>query len=110
MRRVWLADLLILHAGAGAVITAIRAGKVPIVAARRACYGEHIDDHQLEFAHALAETGRAIVVDDMDGLPAAIEQAMSRQDVEHMSRTPPAMVSMIESVLNHYAKSFRNTD
>ena len=62
-RRVAQSTLLIMHAGAGSVITAVRAGKVPVVMPRRARFGEHVDDHQVEFARELAAAGRIVVAE-----------------------------------------------
>ena len=56
------ADVVISHAGAGTLIHLFQAGRVPIVMARRASEGEHVDDHQVELANALAEEGRVLVV------------------------------------------------
>lgn len=67
-RLVANSSVLITHAGAGSVIHAIRARKRPIVMARQALLGEHVDDHQLEFAEALAATGKVAVVEDARSL------------------------------------------
>ena len=62
--RVDRSTLVIMHAGAGSLITAVRAGKVPVVMARGARYGEHVDDHQVEFARELDRTGRIVVANE----------------------------------------------
>ncbi|NQX12435.1 glycosyl transferase family 28 [Microbacteriaceae bacterium VKM Ac-2855] len=54
------ADVVIAHAGTGAAVTAIEAGKMPILVPRLAAYGEHIDDHQLQIARELDSRGLAI--------------------------------------------------
>jgi UDP-N-acetylglucosamine transferase subunit ALG13 len=54
-RLVRASSILIMHAGAGSVIHAVGCGKRPIVMPRRMSYLEHIDDHQVEFAEALAK-------------------------------------------------------
>ena len=64
-------DLVISH-GAMTVIEAIREGKPVIVVPRRAHYGEHLNDHQVEFAEALAQHPALEVVYDVDGLKEAI--------------------------------------
>src|SRR4051794_18675758 len=46
-RLIEQAELLILHAGAGSVIHAARAGKVPVVMPRRVQFAELVDDHQI---------------------------------------------------------------
>lgn len=66
------ADVLIMHAGAGSVIQAVRAGKAPIVMPRRAMLGEHVNDHQVEFAHALEVAGKVRVAEDAEGLRRAL--------------------------------------
>lgn len=100
------ADLLIIHAGAGTVIDALHAGKVPVVVPRRACYGEHVDDHQLEFARTLATAGKVVVLEDMGQLAAAVCKARTRQSQQHSPFAPPPLVAMVGSVLSEYANVF----
>jgi beta-1,4-N-acetylglucosaminyltransferase len=97
------ADLLILHAGAGSVIHAVRAGKVPVVMPRRAKYGEHVDDHQVEFARALAGAGKVIMVEEPEGLFGAVEVAMERQYLLQPLSENSRMISLIGEVLHEYA-------
>lgn len=78
-QQVAAAELLILHAGAGSVIHAVRAGKVPVVMPRRGRSGEHVDDHQLEFARELAATGKVVVAYDAATLAQAVAEALQRQ-------------------------------
>lgn len=47
------ADVVITHAGVGAALTALSAGKHPIMVPRSVAHGEHIDDHQLQIAREL---------------------------------------------------------
>jgi len=71
------ARVLVSHAGAGSVLDALRA-RVPLVlVARLRCWGESIDDHQLQLAEALAQRGRAVVLSDVSpvALLRAVEQA-----------------------------------
>lgn len=49
------ADGVVCHAGVGTIVTALRAGHTPVVIPRRAHYGEHVDDHQLDIATRFAE-------------------------------------------------------
>lgn len=53
------ADVVITHAGVGAAITALEAGKHPILVPRRASHREHIDDHQNQVARELERRGLA---------------------------------------------------
>ncbi len=69
------ARIIISHAAAGSVITALSRRKPVLVVPRRHHLNEHIDDHQLELARALAEEQRAVVVYDptVESLRQAIE-------------------------------------
>ncbi|MGY5882439.1 glycosyltransferase [Modestobacter lacusdianchii] len=56
------ARVLVTHAGAGAMATALRVGRVPLVMARRAEEGEHVDDHQQQLVSRLDELGLVVAV------------------------------------------------
>jgi UDP-N-acetylglucosamine transferase subunit ALG13 len=66
------ARLIVAHAGSGSVITAFRQGKPLIVMPRLKRFGEHVNDHQLELAVALAGDSRVRVVQNAEELGAAI--------------------------------------
>jgi UDP-N-acetylglucosamine transferase subunit ALG13 len=105
-RLVASAELLILHAGAGSVIHAVRAGKVPVVMPRRALYGEHIDDHQIEFARALAAAGRVVVADDAAQLRDAVQRALLLQREMGKVSSTSTMLKLIDETLSSYARRF----
>ncbi|MFK7740403.1 MAG: glycosyltransferase [Planctomycetota bacterium] len=69
------ADVVITHAGTGSAMLALSVGKLPVVAPRYACHGEHIDDHQLQLVNALVGDGMAVPYLDGDDLEARIEAA-----------------------------------
>lgn len=54
------ADLVICHGGNGIIAETLATGKIPLVIPRRASFGEHIDDHQVEMVQLLAERGLVI--------------------------------------------------
>ncbi len=54
------ADVVVAHAGAGSSLAALRAGKCPLLVPRRAAFGEHVDDHQVEIATELE--GRELAI------------------------------------------------
>lgn len=54
------ADLVVSHAGTGSAITAFDAGKRPLMLAREARHGEHVDDHQFLTAHSLSDRGLVV--------------------------------------------------
>lgn len=49
------ASAVICHAGVGTIMTALGAGKNPVVIPRLASLQEHVDDHQLQITKKLAE-------------------------------------------------------
>lgn len=56
-RYVQAADLIITHAGSGALFSSINKGKKIIAVARLSKYKEMIDDHQTELVRKLSEGG-----------------------------------------------------
>ena len=99
------ADLLIIHAGAGSVIHAAHAGKVPVVIPRRQELGEHVDNHQLEFVQELEKTGRIVAVYDCELLLQAIADAQTRQSEMQRKPTQSRVVHLVQDLLTKYAQS-----
>lgn len=97
------AELLIFHAGAGSVIHALRAGKVPVVVPRRAEFKELVDDHQIEFAEALSQARRVVVVHDVAYLLDAVKRAMTLQRKVHSEARLPELVRVVGERLSRYA-------
>ena len=93
--------LLIMHAGAGSVIHAVRAGRLPIVMPRRAKYGEHVDDHQVEFATALSSTGHVLLAQDSSELSGSIQTALVEPG--RPAAVPTKLVEHIHTVLMSFA-------
>lgn len=58
-------DVVVTHAGVGSILTALRAGRRPIVLPRRAELGEVVDDHQVQLTAGLEERG-LVVGSDLD--------------------------------------------
>lgn len=51
------ADVIVTHAGSGALFSCIKKGKKAIAVARLAKYGEMVNDHQMELVRKLTEGG-----------------------------------------------------
>lgn len=68
LEKVKESDIIISHGGTGSLINGLRAGKQVIGVPRRAKYGEHSDDHQLQIVEFFAEQGYIRKIDDMDEL------------------------------------------
>lgn len=97
------AEVVILHAGAGSVLHALGAGKAPVIMARRAELGEHVDDHQVEFARELALTGRVVVFAHSAELWAAIARARALS--ADVARPEPPVVKMVAAILADAARN-----
>jgi UDP-N-acetylglucosamine transferase subunit ALG13 len=54
------ADLVIAHSGVGSALSALEAGRSPILVPRRVARSEHVDDHQVQVARALSGRGLAV--------------------------------------------------
>lgn len=73
----WVSEarIVITHGGPSSFITPLQVGKIPIVVPRLRQYGEHVNDHQLEFCRQVANRqGGIIVVEDIDELGRTIDQ------------------------------------
>lgn len=57
-----VSDVVVVHGGAGSILTALASGKRPIVLPRSSALGEHVDDHQLQMCQMLEDRGLVIVV------------------------------------------------
>ena len=93
-------ELLIMHAGAGSLINAIKAGKVPVIVPRRKHLNEHIDDHQLEFAEALANEDKAVLVIHDSDLLNGVEQAKYEQNNNKLDMTvTPRLLDLVNNAI-----------
>lgn len=74
MRRyIQEARIVITHGGPSSFLAPLQLGKIPIVMPRRVEYGEHVNDHQVEFVKDVAERfGNVIIVNNKTELAAAI--------------------------------------
>lgn len=54
------ADVVVAHAGCGSALTALGAGKLPVLVAREGRHGELVDEHQTQLAGWLGSRGLAV--------------------------------------------------
>jgi len=83
------ARVVVIHAGAGSIITTLSLKKHPIVVPRRALHGEAVDDHQLPFARRAGELGLVTVVEELECLGDAI--ASGPVDTESAADAPGSL-------------------
>jgi UDP-N-acetylglucosamine transferase subunit ALG13 len=81
-KKIRWADVVVSHAGAGTIISALREKKPLVLVPRLQKFGEHTNDHQLDLARALAAEKKALAVFDLSELEKRISEAGSfRPDV-----------------------------
>jgi UDP-N-acetylglucosamine--N-acetylmuramyl-(pentapeptide) pyrophosphoryl-undecaprenol N-acetylglucosamine transferase len=84
------ADAVVCHAGIGSALSALEAGRCPILVPRRKAFGENVDDHQGQIAAELSHRGLAIArrPDEL-----AYEDLLSAASVEvGVASDPPPFV------------------
>lgn len=59
--RIKEARIIITHGGPASFIAPLQIGKIPIVVPRQEKFGEHVNDHQLEFAKNVEERNKNII-------------------------------------------------
>lgn len=81
------ADLVITHAGTGAIIGAVKQGKKVIAVPRLSQYGEHVDDHQTQIIDQFNEMNLILGLNGVEQLENAVEEIASRQFNSYVSNT-----------------------
>ena len=82
------ADVVVAHAGTGSAVAALEAGKCPVLIPRRAQFGEHVDDHQMDTAAELGRRNLAVVRSVEDVTFDDLELAAGMQ-VRTLAAPPP---------------------
>ena len=81
------ADLVITHAGTGAIISALKMGKKVLACARLKKYGEHVDDHQCELLKVFVEKNYINELKEFSKIENAIENTLNTTFVIFVSNT-----------------------
>jgi UDP-N-acetylglucosamine transferase subunit ALG13 len=98
------ARLVITHAGVGSILCARREGHVPVVVPRERRFREHVDDHQLELARALAARGSILAVWDVARLREAVAAVPTRA-APLLSEHPQLAAAVREAILGPESSS-----
>lgn len=74
-------DIIITHGGPATFMSAIANGKKPIVVPRQEKYGEHVNDHQVDFSKQVKERYNSIeVVEEISELKDYLNQDLKIND------------------------------
>jgi UDP-N-acetylglucosamine transferase subunit ALG13 len=66
------ASLVITHGGPGSILPVLSAGRPLILVPRRHAFGEHVDNHQVQFCRRVGERRGVPVIEEIDDLGPAI--------------------------------------
>lgn len=85
--QAWMSQVraVVSHAGAGSILSALKAGKPLVLVPRLRRFGEHVDDHQLELAEALAQRKKAVIV--LEPAAGALQEAVAQANELARTRT-----------------------
>lgn len=75
------ADVVVAHAGMGSILLAAEMGKPIIILPRRAAFGEHRNDHQLDTAAKMAVMAHVTVVQDAALIGPALDLMLAQDTV-----------------------------
>ncbi len=95
------ADACVLQGGPGGVMDARSQGLRPIVVPRDPAFGEHVDQHQIDFSHHLAQLDLAEIAQTSGQLFAMLDQTVSGDRTWRIDPATdvPAGVTAIEELL-----------
>jgi UDP-N-acetylglucosamine transferase subunit ALG13 len=74
---------------------------------RRAVFGEHVDDHQMEFAIELERAGKIVLVREPVELAAAIELVLSKPIQQQDPSSESEMTRLVSATLTRCASGAR---
>lgn len=93
------ADLVITHAGTGAIVTALKNNKLVIAIPRLAKYGEHVDDHQIQLIDEFKELNFIEPVYEINELENALKIVKEKKYSKYVSNTKN-IINDIEKFIN----------
>lgn len=91
-------DVVVTHGGTGAIIGAVKDGKKVIAVPRRAEFGEHVDDHQIEIVRQFGDMGLIEPCMDPVDLAAAYARALSKDYLPYKSNTAQFCADLSEYI------------
>jgi beta-1,4-N-acetylglucosaminyltransferase len=101
------ARVVVAHAAAGTALLVLQQYRPLVLVPRSKAHHEAVDDHQLQLARALQETGRAITVTEPDALTlqAGIAQSECLTGQPRTSSQP--LIAAVAQQMGQWAKSSR---
>ncbi|MGD7007037.1 PssE/Cps14G family polysaccharide biosynthesis glycosyltransferase [Metabacillus sp. 84] len=75
-------DIIITHGGPGSMFLPWKYGKKVIAVPRLAKFGEHVDNHQLDFCRIMEQEEKVICVEDINNLNGILNNVIYSNDKE----------------------------
>jgi UDP-N-acetylglucosamine transferase subunit ALG13 len=97
------ASLVVGHGGTGTILNALRFQIPIVVVPRRHHFGEHVDDHQVEFAQRLVGNELIKVVYDIEDLESVVREMLYRGkevDKEMISHEKETLIKTIKDFVD----------
>ncbi len=98
-QKVAQSSMVITHGGTGAIIGALKQGKPVIAVPRRAQFGEHVDDHQLEIIGQFGSMGMLVPCYKIEELGEKLETAANVEMMQYQSNTQQ-IISSIQAFID----------
>ncbi|HFI0026583.1 TPA: glycosyltransferase [Streptococcus suis] len=94
------ADIVVTHGGPATFMDALSKGKTTIVVPRQKKYGEHINDHQIEFCKKIVEKGYELtVIKDVSDLKNYLNESNIQQVKLNHKRFVQSFIKTIDKLL-----------
>ncbi|MBL1125993.1 multidrug MFS transporter [Streptococcus suis] len=94
------ADIVVTHGGPASFMDAMSKGKTTIVVPRQKKYGEHVNDHQLEFCKKIVEKGYELtMVQDVSDLKNYLNESNIQQVKLNHKRFVQSFIKTIDKLL-----------
>jgi UDP-N-acetylglucosamine transferase subunit ALG13 len=94
------ADAVVLQGGAGGVMDARAAGRIPLVVPRVPSLGEVVDDHQIRFATELGRQGVILLCDSQAALHETLDGVLAGRIPSRMSAGPTPGAADVVALLS----------
>lgn len=99
------AHIVITHGGPASFIMPLQIGKTPIVVPRQHQYGEHVNDHQVDFAKAVVERKKNIIliinIEDLDSAIVSYDvrvKSMKKQNISHNAEFNRKFIALVDEL------------
>lgn len=107
VKNVSEARIVISHGGPSSFIASLQIGKIPIVVPRKQEFGEHVNNHQVDFCKAVSQRmGSIIVVENVEKLGETIRNYDEKVTgmIDKMSSNNAKFCKMFEEIVNEMMK------